>query len=191
MPSEPEFAELRTPAERLRIFIICLLTGILVTYLSKTWLFPSINEFAASAPCRKVLGIEGLTVLWYGLFVGVPLHGAILIAAVMGWRGYKILRDGQYPPLKEKVYKPTRILRGAPAKFKGYMHLLAPLPLLAMSIWGIFQAEEYSKTMRPKASTCAAATVNPPSATDDSPIFSPIDSPDNSPVAAAVAKVLT
>lgn len=159
MPTEPEFAEEHTPAERIRFVVIGTLIGALVVISSKAWLFPWIREFATSAPCRTVFGIEGLTVLWYALFVGLPLQAAVLVAATFGWRGYKILRDDQFPPAKEKVYRQTRIRRGSKAKRIGYLHLAAFLPLLALTLWGGFQAAELSRTTRPNVGSCAANTV--------------------------------
>lgn len=155
MQPEPEFAEQYTKAEAIRIVVMGTLAGALIIIFSKAWLFPWIREFAISAPCRKVWGIEGLTVLWYGVFVGLPLFNAILIMPTLGWLGYKILRDGQFPPANVKVFRPTKIRRGPKAKLIGYMHILVCLPLLALSIWGGFQAEKMTKTMRPKAGMCA------------------------------------
>ena len=156
MPPDQEFAEEYTKSEAIRFIVIAMIAGALVVFLSESWLFPWWREFATSAPCRKIMGIEGLTVLWYGLFVGLPLHIAVLIVATIGWRGYKILRDGQVPPIKEKVFRPTKIRRGSIAKLIGYMHLSAAIPLLALAIWGGFQAEELSNTKRSKADDCAA-----------------------------------
>ena len=157
MQPEPEFAAEYTRIERIRFLVIGMLAGALVVLSSKMWLFPWLREFATSAPCRKVLGIEGVTVLWYGLFVGIPLQVAVLFIATVGWRGYKILRDGQVPPFNEKVFRPTRIRRGFKAKMIGYINLLAVFPPIALTIWGGFQAEELSSKTRSKVDVCAAS----------------------------------
>jgi hypothetical protein len=156
MHQEPEFAEEHTPAERIRFIIIGVATGALVILLGKYWLFPWFKEFASSAPCRNIFGIEGLTVLWYGLFVGMPVAVTALVISIFGCRGYKIIREGQFPPAKEKVYRPTKIRRGMKARLIGYIHLLAFLPPLVLSIWGSYQAKELLKTKQPNTSTCAA-----------------------------------
>lgn len=156
MYSEPEFAEEYTLIERIRFIVIGTLVGLLIVFSSKNWLFPWIEEFSGSAACREVLGIDGLVVLWYGLFVGLPLHATILVIVTLGWRGYKILRDNQVPPAKEKVFKPTKIRRGSEARRIGYIHLSAFLPFLMLTVWGSFQAAEISRTTRPKAGTCVA-----------------------------------
>ena len=159
MHQEPEFAEEHTAAERIRVVIIGAVTGALVILMGKSWLFPWFREFASSAPCRNIFGIEGVTVLWYGLFVGMPVAVTILVVSMFGWRGYKIIRDGQFPPAKEKVYRPTKIRRGKKARLIGYIHLLAFLPSLVLSIWGSYQAKEMLRTIHPSTSTCAANTA--------------------------------
>lgn len=177
MHTELEFAEEHTQAERIRVVVICTLIGTLVVITSKAWLFPWIREFANSAPCRTIFGIEGLTVLWYGLFVGLPFHAAVLVASTFGWHGYKVLRDGQFPPAKEKVYRQTRIRRGSKAKLIGFLHLFAFLPLLALTIWGGFQAAEMSRTIRPKVVTCSANTTVERDATQAALPLAPRSSP--------------
>lgn len=156
MRPDTEFAEEYTKTERIRFVVVGTLFGAIAVILSKTFLFPWIKEFAVSAPCRKVFGIEGLTVLWYGLFVGIPLNATLLVGIAFGWSGYKILRDSQFPPDKEKVYRPTKILRGPKARLIGYMYLSAFLPFLALTVWGSFQADEMSRTKQPKVGVCTA-----------------------------------
>lgn len=159
-PDLPEFAEPYTKEDAIRIVVIGTLAGAAVVILGKSWLFPSLKEFATTAPCRAVWGIDGMTVLWYGLFVGLPLLAALLTLATLGWRGYKIFRDGQFPPLKEKVARPTRIRRGRKARLIGYLHLCACLPLLALSVWGYFQAEELLQRPIPASAYKACAAYN-------------------------------
>ena len=140
----PEFAEEYTTVERIRIFVISLISGCLVIAMSKLYFFPWLNTFANSAHCRTVFGFDGLTVLWYGLFVGIPFSCVLLVGGTIGYRGYKILRDNQTPPNGEKVTRPTRIIRGSKAKITGYLHLIAFFPFFAISIWGSFQATAMS-----------------------------------------------
>jgi hypothetical protein len=155
---QPDFAEQYSTAERIRIFVIGFLIGGLVVLLSKSLLFPWFQELVASAPCRNLFGFEGLTVLWYGVLVGIPLHAAILLGFGFGWRGYKILRDDQVPPIGEKVLRPTRIRRGSKARLIGYLHYAVPVPFLALSIWGVFGAAKLSTMNQPGVAKC---TVNP------------------------------
>lgn len=158
-PSDlPEFAPRYTTAESIRIVVVGALAGAAVLTLGQGWLFPWLKEFARTAHCRTVWGMDGLTVLWYGLFVGLPLHVGLLVLATLGWRGYKILRDGQFPALNEKVARPTRIRRGTAAQWIGCLHLCICIPLFALSVWGWFVAAEYAHHPIPASAylTCTA-----------------------------------
>jgi hypothetical protein len=154
--SLPEFAEQYGTAERIRWALFGTLAGIAVTCAGKFWLFPWLREFASSSPCRTVFGSPGTTVLWYGVFTGLPLFAAVAVAGAGGWRGFKILRDGQSPPLHEKVFQRTRIQRGGRAKLIGFLHAIAFVPFLALSLWGSGQAAALSGQAQQKPAGCAA-----------------------------------
>ena len=158
MNPSPEFAEQYTTAERIRFIIISIVFNGAIIAICKLYFFPWLNAFASSAHCRTFLGYDGLAVLWYGLFVGMPLSFAALVGGIFGYRGYKILRDNQMPPLHEKVFRPTRIVRGKKARLFGYFHLLAFTPLMAISIWGIPQAATMVSRTNSQPFNCA---VNP------------------------------
>lgn len=144
MSNLPEFAVEYSAVERMRFVIVGVAIGAMVVAIGKLWLFPWFNELVRSAPCHSVLGVSGIKVLGYGLFVGLPLFSAVVVASTFGRHGYKILRDGQAPPLGEKVFRPTRIKRGTEAKLVGCLHVFASSPFLAFAIWGVFSAEEFS-----------------------------------------------
>jgi hypothetical protein len=88
------------------------------------------------------LGISGVAVLLYGLFVGLPLGLALIIGLTLGRYGFRVLRDGQLPPVGEKVFRPTRIERGRKAKLVGIGQVMAPLMLVAIAVWGAPQAQQ-------------------------------------------------
>lgn len=159
MDPDSQFAEEDSRAERIRIVIIgALLAG--PALLARVWLGSAIGQFAESAPCREVFGIPGLTVLMYGLFVGLPLLALLLLAPSIGGRGYRTLRDGRFPPRGDKVYRPTRIHHGARAKLYGWLHLAALLPLLLLILWGRSQAEQLLRTQRAEPGHCAATPAD-------------------------------
>jgi hypothetical protein len=145
MPKEPEFAELYTQTEKIRFLAVGMLCGLATLLGTKLWLLPWFNHFVETAPCRSILGIDGLIVLWTGIFVGLPLSFSILMAFTLGRSGYKILRDQQFPSRNEKVYKPTKIQRGRSAQIIGYLHLCPFIFLFALSIWGSFQIKDMPK----------------------------------------------
>lgn len=138
--STTEFAPEYTTAERIRFAVLGIVAGAVLVAGCQLWFFPWLREFAASAQCRSVFGVKGTAVLFYGVFVGIPLQAAVVLAAVAGRRGYMILREGRVPPSGEKVFRRTRIQRGARAKLSGYMQLFSAAPLLALAVWGSSQA---------------------------------------------------
>jgi hypothetical protein len=148
MKPSPEFAEEYTKVERLRFVALGVVGGTAVVLASKFWLLPWLRAFAASAPCRKVMGIDGVTFLWHALFIGIPLFAGAVVGLTMGRHGYRVLRDGQTPPRGAKVFIPTLVKRGAGARLSGYAHLLAFVPFLLLAIWGRDQAAGLSAQPR-------------------------------------------
>lgn len=136
----PEFAETYSRGERIRFALVGTVAGAVALGAWKLWALPSITAFADTAPCRTVFGIDGATVLWSGLFVGLPMLFAALTAITLGRPGLTILRDAQYPPRGARSFRPIRIRRGAAARWIGYLHLLACMPFIAIGIWGYGQA---------------------------------------------------
>jgi hypothetical protein len=105
------------------------------------WLFPYIDWYANTAHCHALLGYSGITVLWYSLFVGLPIFSAVIVGVCSVPIGIKGLRDRQFPPKGMKVYKPTKIMRGWRSKVKSLTHLIAPLLFVAIGVWGSFQVD--------------------------------------------------
>ena len=81
-----------------------------------------------------VVPVQGATVdlIGTGLATTTDADGAFGLA----WRGLRIIRDGQRPPRGVRVFKPTRIRRGAQARLAGYAHMLPLLFFIAVAIWG-------------------------------------------------------
>lgn len=133
---DAEYAELYTTKQRLVFIAITLGLLLPLMILMERVGFPALEDYAASAHCRELLGMPGTTVLIYALFVGLPLGGAVLGGVPLAWRGLRIIRDGQSPPRGARVFKPTRIRRGAQARFAGYGHSLPLLFFIGVAIWG-------------------------------------------------------
>jgi hypothetical protein len=153
-----EFAEQYTLAERVRLVVFGCVSGAVVIGSGKLWLFPWLHAFSASAHCSNLLGFNGTTVLWHGLFVGIPLFSAILVGALVGRRGFKILQQGRTPPAGEKVFRPTPIVRGRRAKLRGLVQFFAALPLVAIAAWGYVQAEQLAAKPLPSQARCTITT---------------------------------
>jgi hypothetical protein len=61
----------------------------------------------------------------------------------------RIVRGSRFPPAGEKVLRRTRVRRGAAARRIGCFYLFVSTPLLALAIWGGFQAHSLSPKMQP------------------------------------------
>jgi hypothetical protein len=152
-----EYAPTYSTAERRRFVVVGGVLGILVVGAGKAWGFPWIAGFSATAACRTVLGINGATVLWYALFVALPLLGAVVAGFGYGRTGLRILREGRFPPAGTQVFRPTRVIRSAMARRIGYLHLAACIPFLALATWGFGRASSLSKIPRSAHVHCAEA----------------------------------
>lgn len=156
MDKDPEFAEQYSKAESIRLVTLGAAAGALLIALGRLWLFPWLRAFSESAQCRTVLGASGTAVLLYGIFVGVPFFAGLVAASTLGRRGFRVLRDGRFPPLHERSFRLTRIRRGPGATVIGYLHLSAFIPFLAIGIWGCAQAAALSKHAQHNAIGCTA-----------------------------------
>ncbi len=152
----PEFAEMYNRRERIRYVATGLALFCMAFLLWTLWLLPAFTAFAATAHCRSVFGIAGTTLLWYGIFVAGPTFLALVFACMQGPLSLRILRDGRSPPIGAKVFRSTRIKRGAAARRDAYIKLLVIIPYLAISIWGFFQAELLSQQSQLKHPACTA-----------------------------------
>ena len=135
-----EYAPEYSRAERVRHVVIGIAVGALVVAASKLWFLPLLREFAATAHCRGVFGLNGIAVLFYGVCVGLPLFLA-LFGLVFWRRGLNILRQGRTPPLGQKMYRRTPVIRGAKARLIGYAHLFFVALLFGFVAYGAFVAQ--------------------------------------------------
>lgn len=136
-----EYAEQYSRTERVRFILIGLALNGSLFLLWKYWALPRWADFANMSPCYEFWGISGVTILFHALFVGIPLLSALAVAVLISRRGLKILRDVQVPYQGEKVFRLTRIKRGRIALLAGWGHVLAPLPFVAIAVWGAPQAD--------------------------------------------------
>jgi len=72
-----EYAPEYSRAERIRFVAVGAAFGAALVGVCQLWFFPWLREFSASASCRAVFGLSGTAVLFYSVFVGIPLHAAL------------------------------------------------------------------------------------------------------------------
>jgi len=137
-----EYAQEFSKRERLTRIALALLIGLLIMITHYKWVFPFIAWYAETVHCHNPLGYSGISVLWHSLFVGLPMFCSVLIGFVSIPLGINGLRHKQFPPKGTKVYRKTKILRGWQANTKSIFHLLIPLFLAFVSVWGYFQVDD-------------------------------------------------
>lgn len=137
-----EYAEEFSKTEKFKRIFLYSLLGVLVLIINEKWYLPFINWYVDSVHCHTPLGYSGISVMWYSLFVGLPLFCAFIIGVVTVPIGYKGLIHKQFPPKGMKVYRPTKILRGWKGNLKSIFHLLMPTLFILVSVWGYFQVDQ-------------------------------------------------
>lgn len=142
--TQVELAPEYTKSEKLRFIVIEVIAGVVIIAVGKLLFSPWLAEFAKSADCHTYLGVSGGAWLMYGVFVGLPALCAILVTILCGPRGYKTLRQGQMPPIGQKVFRPTPIRRGAKARVMGALQLVFVALTFAFVIWGVIQAQTFA-----------------------------------------------
>lgn len=137
-----EYAEQYSKPEARKRIGLQVLLGALILICHIKWVQPFIDWYINTAHCHQPYGYSGLSVLWYSLFVGLPLFIALIINFTVLPLGIKGLIEQQFPPKGVKVYKPTKILRGWHAKLKSFSCILIVLLLNLIPIWGYFQVDK-------------------------------------------------
>lgn len=136
-----EYAEEFSKQEKYKRILLFLLIGVLCLIINEKWYLPFLNWYVDTVHCHTPLGYSGISVMWYSLFVGIPLFCAFIIGVVTAPIGYKGIIHKQFPPKGMKVYKPTKILRGWKGNLTSVFYLLIPTFLILFSIWGYFQVD--------------------------------------------------
>ena len=118
--------------------------------VSKLWFFPWLESYAAKAHCYKYGLFTGVHVVFYGVFVGLPLLSAIIVFILEGRRSIRVIQLGQNPLPNEKVFKTTKYSYGLKAKVKPIILLGILLFLIGLSMRGVFWANDIIDASRQK-----------------------------------------
>ena len=118
------------------------------------WLLPEFSDYADRAHCYDYGFINGLEIVFYGLFVGIPLLAAVVLLALEGRRAVKVLRLGQNPLPGEKVLKKVRYRYGWVAKIQPVVIFAMIAFCLGFSVWGVFAATALLDSVTADASSC-------------------------------------
>lgn len=142
MDAEKEYAPEYSRREKLKHIVLWSLIGLIMYLAHRYFGLPFLEAITQRPHCYQILGWDGLGFLWRLLFIGIPLSLMLLLMMLLVPLGFKTLRDGQYPPLGTKVYKPTRIRKGTVARYFGSTLMIIPVFFLLFVWWGSAQIEK-------------------------------------------------
>lgn len=113
------------------------------------WFFDWLSEYSANAHCYTYGSITGVHLIMYGLFAGIPLSLAVIVAALEGSRALRILKAGQNPLPGEMVFRKTKYKYGPKALIQPIALSMSIICLFIFSVWGSFQAYDITQDIKP------------------------------------------
>lgn len=140
-----------TKKERVIILLKTFSWAIPLFLATKFWFFEWLSEYAENANCYNYGDINGVHLVFYGLFLFMPLSFAVILFLIEGKRSIKIIRLGQNPLPNEKLFEPTRYKYGLAAIIQPVGMFSIMLFLIGLAVWGGYQAYELTKDIEPCA----------------------------------------
>lgn len=145
--------------ERVRLLLFHAAWALPVFLLTQFVFFPWFDRYLETAHCQQYGSLNGLELVFFGMFVGLPLGLALIVLALEGRRSYCTLMLGQSPLPGEKVFRPTRYVHGLRARLRPLLFFLVVLFLVAVSVWGYFQAASLMRELSPDWQQCLMHTT--------------------------------
>lgn len=125
--------------------------------VTKLWFLPWFEGYAANAHCHDYVYFTGMHVVFYFIFVFLPIGTALLLFALEGRRCLNVIQVGQNPLPGEKVLRKTKYQYGARAKVKPYVVLLVLFIMAGLGVRGIFWANDIIDNLSGKPLACAGS----------------------------------
>ena len=144
-----DYAPEYTKKERIVFVLKIMAWAIPLFVIAEFWFFDWLAEYSKNANCYNYGDINGVHLVFYGLFVFMPLSFATIIFLTEGRRSIKVIKLGQNPLPNEKVFRPTKYKYGIAAKVQPIGMFTAILFLTGLSVWGGFQAHDLTKDIKP------------------------------------------
>ncbi|WP_372635739.1 hypothetical protein [Alcanivorax jadensis] len=154
-----EWAPQYSKAERIRLLLFHAAWAVPLFLLTEFFFFPWFERYLETAHCHRYGAFNGLELVLYGLFIGLPLGLALLVLAIEGRHSFQILRLGQLPLPGEKVFRPTRYVYGHRARIKPLIFFLLVVFLCGVSVQGFFWADAMIGELSPDVSRCLGLPV--------------------------------
>ena len=140
--NNPAYAPQYSIKERTVILLKVMAFMVPLFLASKYWFFPWYKLNVDVAHCYKFGSINGLHIIFYGLFMGFPLLTALILFIIEGIRSIKIIKIGQTPLPGQKVFKPTKYVYGMKAKLRSAAFLIFLLIVTLFGLYGYIPANK-------------------------------------------------
>ena len=161
MAEEPEYAPTYSREERIRYVLIGLAVGGVVIFTCNFVLFPRLLMLIDRVECQTVYGVQGVALVMWTIFVGLPLACALSVGAFIVPRAVAAIRARQYPAPGRKVTRRMLIRRGRAAILLGWLELSFIGFFIALAIWGGFQADAISRQAARTQMDCVRVPEHP------------------------------
>ena len=145
-----EFAPEYSKKERVILLLKHMAWAIPLFAITKYHFLPWFEVYAENAHCYRYGNITGTDLVFYGLFVGLPLLFAIALFLLEGTNSIKIIRLGQSPLPGTKVFKPTKYTYGFRAKLKPFFLIISMVFSVGLAIKGVYSASQTINMVNPK-----------------------------------------
>lgn len=160
-----EYAPEYSKKERINFLLKHMLWALPLYIVTDFWFFDWLSEFSDNSNCYYLWGLTGTHIVFYSLFVGIPLSLLLVILALEGPRSIKIIKLGQNPLPNEKVFKKTKYKYGFKAKIQPIIIIFIVIYLLAFAVWGYMQAYNITQDIQPCSqlsnTSLSAALISP------------------------------
>lgn len=137
-----EYAPEYTKKEKIIITLKNIAWALPLLLICQLGFFPWLEQYANNEPCYQYGSITNMHLIFYGIFVGIPLSITFLLLALQGSRNLNILKLGQAPLPNEKVFAQTKYTYGTKAKWRAYVFFIVVALICALSIQGVFWAND-------------------------------------------------
>jgi hypothetical protein len=161
VPEEPEYAPEYSREERVKHALLAFGIALVVIFGCNVLLFPRLLMLVNHVECQTVFGIQGVAVVMFMVFVGVPLAIAVSVGAFLVPRALAAIGARQYPAPGRKVNGKVRIRRGRAALPPACFDLACIALLVVTAIWGSFQAAAISAQAAQTHMDCVRVPEHP------------------------------
>lgn len=132
-----KFAPEYTTREKVILVVKALAIGLPIMAFFKYWFLPRLENFSAVAHCYDFGLFNGVELVFYGVFIGIPVSFCLLLIGMEGRRSYLIFKYKISPPLGYKVYKPIEYKIGNKVLIKPLLLVVTCLVFIMFAISGI------------------------------------------------------